>query len=341
MPADILLVDDDPGTIELLGRILAGVSQLRFATNGADALRLAKARAPDVVLLDAEMPGLSGFEVCAALKADADLAGVPVIFVTSHRDEAFEIRGFAAGGADFIAKPVSPPLVLARVQAQLRFKRMADELRESALIDALTGVANRRRFDQVLATEWLRARRNRQPISLVVVDVDHFKLYNDRYGHPAGDACLRLVAQALVAACLRPGDLVARYGGEEFALLLPQTHALGAQHVAQRILDTVQAVAIPHDKSPVSPWVTLSAGVTYYGDLQNDWRTLSASAALSEGKSKRPSPQALLDVADQALYEAKRAGRAQACVVPLAPNLLSDGGPMCESQHVLPSLRSP
>jgi diguanylate cyclase (GGDEF)-like protein len=340
MLADFLLVDDDPGTIQLLGRILSGIGSVRFATNGEDALRLAGCAAPDLILLDAEMPGLSGFQVCAALKANPTLAGVPVIFVTSHRDQAFEIAGFAAGAADFIVKPVSPPLVLARVSAQLRMKRMADELRHSAMVDALTGVANRRRFDDALSTEWLRAQRAREPISLVMVDVDHFKLFNDRYGHPAGDACLRSIAQALVSACLRPADLVSRYGGEEFALLLPQTPAAGAQHVAQRILDIVQAVDIPHASSPVSTHVTVSVGIAHYGDAPVDWQNLSARPPPSADVFGRPTPQGLIEVADRALYAAKRAGRAQACLVPLIEIADSaSGGELRSSQRMLVSRR--
>lgn len=146
----ILLVDDDPATIQLLARILAGQAQLRFATDGESALRLAREAPPDLVLLDAEMPGMDGFEVCEALKADPDLTDIPVIFVTSHSDPAFEVAGFEIGAADFISKPVAVPLVLARVKAQLRVKRMADELRRLSTSDALTGIANRRRFDEAL-----------------------------------------------------------------------------------------------------------------------------------------------------------------------------------------------
>ena len=228
----ILLVDDDPITIRLLTHILADLGSLRFATSGADALRLARELKPDLVLLDAEMPGMSGFQVCAAFKANPLLADVPVIFVTSHSDPAFEVSGFDLGAADFIAKPVLPALVQARVKTQLRLKHLADELRLIALADTLTGVANRRHFDNSLEREWRRLRRSGKPLALLMIDVDHFKRFNDHYGHQAGDSCLRAVAQALVGACQRPADLVARYGGEEFVMLLPDTTRDGAAHIA-------------------------------------------------------------------------------------------------------------
>jgi diguanylate cyclase (GGDEF)-like protein len=309
---DILLVDDDPGAIQLMGRILSGEGALRFATNGGDALGLARASPPDLILLDAEMPGMSGFEVCAALKAEPTLVDVPVIFVTSHRDESFEVAGFAVGAVDFITKPVNHQLVVVRVRSQLRVKHMADQLRHNATIDAVTGIANRRRLDEMLEREWLRARRSAEPLALVLVDIDHFKLFNDRYGHPAGDACLRSVAQALSRTCLRPGDLATRYGGEEFALVLPQTPLLGAEHVARRLLDTVEALAIPHETSTVAPHVTVSAGIACYSE---------ASGAIRDAATK-PIPgtpadsiRLVIQAADAALYAAKRAGRARACVV--------------------------
>lgn len=289
-----------------MGCILAGEGELRFATNGADALRLARESAPDLVLLDAEMPGMSGFEVCARLKAEPALEDVPIVFVTSHRDESFELAGFGVGAVDFIAKPVNRQLMVVRVRSQLRVKRMADELRRSATTDALTGVANRRQLDATLEREWLRARRSRTPLAVVLVDIDHFKAFNDNYGHPEGDVCLRQVAQALRGACLRPADLVARYGGEEFALVLPDTPTLGAEHVARRILHSVESLQIPHAHSPVAPYVTVSAGI------------VCRSATESEGIDASTKEQALrhlLHAADAALYAAKRAGRARACVL--------------------------
>ena len=308
----ILLVDDDPGSIQVLSRILAGQGQLRFATSGVDALRIARESVPDLVLLDAEMPGMSGFEVCEAMKADYLLADVPVIFVTSHCDADFEVAGLATGAVDFIAKPVRAPLVVARVKTQLRLKQMADTLRQRATIDGLTGVANRRLFDDALAREWLRAQRTARPVSLLLIDVDHFKLYNDRYGHPAGDACLRAVADALNSASLRPADLVARYGGEEFTLILPNTPRAGAKHMAHRVLDAVEALGIPHQASLTGRHVTVSIGVACYDDASDCWIEPSSDSRPTGLQASCCTSDDLLAAADKALYAAKHGGRAQA-----------------------------
>ena len=299
----ILLVDDDPGAIQLMGRILAGVGQLRFATNGNDALRLARESAPDLILLDAEMPGMSGFELLRMLKAESSLAEVPVIFITSHGEAGFEVSALDMGAADFIAKPLRSSRVLARVRAQLRVKQMADELRRTATTDALTGVANRRQFDELLEREWLRARRTGDPVSLLMIDVDHFKLYNDLYGHPKGDICLRHVAQVLESACRRPADFVARYGGEEFMILLPQTPRRGALYVARQVLEAVAASGIFHDDSQTTHYVSVSVGIACFDDASG-CRAYDSSGLLGASD--------LVQAADKALYSAKHAGRGQA-----------------------------
>lgn len=291
----ILLVDDDPLIIRSIGRILSTVAELRFATNGEAALRLASESLPDLILLDAEMPGMNGFEVCRALKAEPETADVPIIFVTSHSDTEMHIAGLEAGAVDFIAKPISEPLLLARVKNQLRIKRLTDELRHATMLDSLTQIANRRRFDERLTREWLRCARANEPISALMVDVDHFKRYNDTYGHPAGDVCLRHVAESLKRSCQRPADLAARYGGEEFAVLLPGVAMDGAQHVASRILKAFNVLAMAHANSSTSAHVTVSIGIGYFDRVPligNERDLLAAS--------------------DKALYAAKGAGRAQA-----------------------------
>ena len=306
----ILLVDDQPLMIRLMARALADVRELRYATSGEDALRMAHEAPPDLVLLDAEMPGMGGFDVCKHMKADPELQHVPVIFVTAHSGAEFEVSGFEVGAADFIAKPISAPLLVARVRTQLRLKALADELRALATRDGLTGLANRRSFDDALTREWRRSLRSGSPLSLLMVDVDHFKLFNDHYGHPAGDACLRLVADALRSAGRRPADVMARYGGEEFALLLPETPRAGAESVARGIIDAIDSLAIPHAASKTAPHVTLSIGMASHGERVGSTERPSVRAcSVAEEAS---SAEDLVRVADRALYQAKHAGRAQA-----------------------------
>jgi diguanylate cyclase (GGDEF)-like protein len=315
--ASLLLVDDDPSAILVMSRILGQYADQRFATSGEVALRLARESAPDLILLDSEMPGLGGFQVCEALKADPALADIPVIFVTSHKETAFELAGFALGAVDFITKPVVAPLVLARVQTQLNVKRVTDELRSFSTTDALTGVANRRQFDEALQREWLRAWRGSGPLALLMIDVDHFKLYNDHLGHQAGDACLRNLAQMIQGCGLRPSDLLSRYGGEEFALLLPQTPPLGAEHVAQRILAAVDALAIVHAASPTAPHVTVSIGIATYDDVLLGWTNPLDPIDPGVAASNQTATD-LVYAADKALFCAKRGGRAQARLIDIA-----------------------
>jgi diguanylate cyclase (GGDEF)-like protein len=321
MNDDILLVDDDPGAIQLMGRILAEVGNLRFATNGEDALRLAHESTPDLILLDAEMQGMSGYRVLDALKARPEMVDVPIIFVTSHSESAFEVSALEAGAADFIAKPIRAPLVLARVATQLRLKRMTDQLRFAAATDGLTGVANRRRFDESLEHEWQRGRRGGDPISLLLIDVDHFKLYNDRYGHPKGDTALQAVSKALTSAARRTGDLVARCGGEEFALLLPQTPRLGAEHVARRVLSSIAALNIVHAGSVTARHLSVSIGIGCYDQECVCWTSNIAEARyVSDERRLSCAAADLVVTADKALYSAKRAGRAQYRLQDVSPD---------------------
>ncbi len=300
--AGLLLVDDDPGAIRVLQRILSAYPRLRFATNGADALRLAQESPPDLILLDAEMPGMDGFAVCAALKADPVLADIPVIFITSHLDISFETRALDLGAMDFIAKPLSAPRVQLRVRNQLLLKQQTDMLRRQVSTDPLTGIDNRRAFDIALPLEWRRARRGDTPVALLMIDVDHFKHFNDHYGHPRGDICLKQVAATIQAVVGRPGDMVARYGGEEFAVLLPDTDAAAANQVAERIREAIAGEAIPHEMARAADIVTISIGVA---------STYPARQADGQG-----SPEALLRRADEALYAAKAAGRNRCTLVP-------------------------
>lgn len=302
MSASILLVDDDPLLVQMMGAMLADLGRVRFATSGEAALRQMAQEAPDLVLLDAEMPDMNGFEVCRRIRSSAEYEDIPVIFVTAHQDDAIEVQGFESGAVDFINKPVSPAVLRARVRTHVRLKRALDTIRRMALTDPLTGLTNRRAFDGMLAREWKQGLRQGRPLGLLMIDIDCFKQYNDTYGHPAGDACLAGVAHALQEALLRPHDSVVRYGGEEFAVLLPDTGLDGVRVVAGRLLQAVQGLGIPH-RHGVGGAVSISVGGAVLDSGADGARAALAGAA--SGLVKR---------ADQALYRAKQQGRARFCV---------------------------
>lgn len=291
----ILVVDDIPSNVHVLSRILKDDYDIYFATDGTRALDLVQARLPDLVLLDIMMPGMDGYEVCRRIKEDPTTRDIPIIFISAKSEVEDETQGLEAGAIDFITKPISPPIVKARVRNHLLLKRQADLLRALSFIDGLTRIANRRRFDEALLREWRRCARSHLPLSLIMLDVDHFKAYNDHYGHLAGDECLRVVAGLLDERVKRPGDLVARYGGEEFVCLLPETDGEGAASVAERLRETVAGQRLPHVVSPVADHVTVSLGV-------------ACALPLAD-----VSPDQLTHLADRLLYEAKRAGRNRVC----------------------------
>ena len=289
----LLVVDDQPVNIQALYQAFAADHQVLMATGGEQALALCASQQPDLVLLDVVMPGVDGHEVCRRLKAELATCDIPVIFVTAHSDEAAETLGLALGAVDFISKPINPAIVRARVRTHLTLKAQSDLLRQWVYIDGLTGVHNRRHFDERLAAEWGRAVRQGTALSVVLLDVDCFKRYNDHYGHLAGDDCLRQLAATLRACVKRPGDLVARYGGEEFVCLLPDVMLAGAMQLAEQLGQQVLAQHIPHTDSAVAPFVTVSLGVCSMSGHTDD----SASA--------------LLRGADEQLYLAKSRGRNQ------------------------------
>ncbi|MFC4157911.1 diguanylate cyclase [Chitinimonas lacunae] len=292
----LLVVDDQSTNIQLLYQVFAADHEVFMATSGEQALAFCQTTPPDLILLDLVMPGMDGFEVCRRLKEDRSTSDIPVIFVTAHDDPAEETRGLDLGAVDFISKPVNPAVVRARVRTQLTLKFQSDLLRRMVFIDGLTGVANRRHFDERLDSEWRRCARSQSPLALIMADVDFFKRYNDCYGHQAGDECLQKVAAVLKDSLNRSADLVARYGGEEFACILPDTDQPGALALAWTMEKAVRALALPHQCSDVAKVVTISLGVSAMVPQPS-----SAEAAL------------LIQQADAQLYRAKQSGRAQVC----------------------------
>jgi diguanylate cyclase (GGDEF)-like protein len=291
----LLLVDDQPMNIRVLHQLFRYECDVHMATGGEQAIEVCKALLPDLILLDVVMEGMDGHEVCRRLKADPLTQDIPIIFLSANGEEDDEAIGLELGAVDYIGKPFNPMIVRARVKTHLTLKRQGDYLRSMAMLDGLTGVANRRKLEARLEAAWSQACRDNGPLSLIMIDVDYFKKYNDHYGHQRGDQCLRRLAMALAATLNRPYDLLARYGGEEFACLLPDTDLAGAERVAQKMLAAVAELRIEHLASDVGPQVSLSLGVA----------TVRASARLT--------PQELLRCADEQLYLAKAGGRARAC----------------------------
>lgn len=316
-PPVILVVDDDPLMRQLLRRVMEKEGyKVVEAANGEQGLEAYKRLKPHLVLLDALMPVMDGFTCCTQLqiligenscdgeaffadsKNEQGVSRTPVLMITGLDDPESVDRAFAVGATDYVMKPIHFPVLRQRVrrliqQAQLyqQLKLANRELKRLAALDGLTGVANRRRFDEYLDAEWNRMARENQPLSLILCDIDFFKKYNDSYGHQAGDDCLRRVADALRFCAKRSVDLVARYGGEEFAVILPNTTADGAFQVAEEIRAVVNSLEITHAQSAVSQHVTLSLGIA----------------------CMHPTPDALpavlIAAADTALYQAKAAGR--------------------------------
>jgi diguanylate cyclase (GGDEF)-like protein len=294
LPKKIVLIVDDMATnIEILDGVLNGEYEILFATNGRDALEIAKQQVPDLILLDVIMPEMDGYKVCSELKGNEKTRDIPVIFVTANNQEEDESRGFEEGVVDYITKPVRPSIVKARVRIHLALKAHRDYLKALSTIDELTRVANRRKFDEQLENEWGRSRRNQSPLSLIMMDIDFFKNFNDHYGHIAGDECLRKLAMGISAVCKRPADLFARYGGEEFVILLPETDSTGASFIARLVQDKIRSIRIPHAFSQVADFVTVSMGVV----------SLTARDDLTQLD--------LINTADHLLYDAKRGGRNQ------------------------------
>jgi diguanylate cyclase (GGDEF)-like protein len=292
--AKVLIVDDEKINLDVLVGLLKPYYRIVAAKSGEQAFkRLEIPPLPDLILMDIMMPGMDGYEVCRKLKENNATRDIPVIFITGKNDVQDEAKGFQAGAVDYITKPFSPLIALARVKTHIELKRRGDMLERLAGLDGLTGIPNRRNFDQFLAGEWKRSVRYSHTISLIIMDIDYFKRYNDFYGHTEGDECLKRVAKIISQTMIRSTDLSARYGGEEFACVLPETDYEGAITTANRIIKSIQNLQIPHEQSHIADYVTVSIGVASMTPQINE-------KALD-----------LIEMADKALYEAKGNGRNQ------------------------------
>lgn len=304
---EILVVDDESVHVEWVGSVLAREGyRVRIARSGREALRAVEEAPPDLVLLDIVLPDTNGLDVLASLKERWEATFVPVMILSAKCDVETRVTALRLGAADFLPKPFAMAEVLARCASMLRVKSLQDQLEraqrdleERSVTDALTGLKNRRFFDERLHEEFARAHRYADPVSLIMVDLDHFKSVNDRYGHPAGDAVLRGAA-GVVRAAIRDPDVCCRYGGEEFGIILPKTHLPGALAVAERIWRALGAKAydVPATApgGPATLHVTASVGVAFFPS-----KDITAH-------------EHLLRFADEALYQAKRAGRNTICL---------------------------
>jgi diguanylate cyclase (GGDEF)-like protein len=340
---NILIVDNKLDNLRVLSTILTEEGyQVRKALNGQMALIACQTKQPNLILLDMNMPDMSGYELHERLKANPETSNIPLIFISVLDGATDKIKEINMGGVDYITKPFEFQEVVTRIQNQLTIQRLRIELdttnqklvEQNALLlseierrtkaeialqeanqklhelvwsDSLTEIANRRYLDDYLQREWQRAAREKIPLSLLLCDIDYFKSYNDTYGHIAGDGCLKRVAQAINSAVRRPADLVARYGGEEFAVVLPNTSFEGALRVAENIQSYLEKLKIYHPASGVSKYLTLSIGIA------------------ASMPSHLFSPETLLADSDQALYAAKLRGRNEYCGYISASDYLCSG----------------
>ncbi len=286
----LLIVDDRASNILALANILKPDYNVYVSKTGPDAIRVAAEKRPDVILLDVLMPVMDGYEVLAALKRTEKTRRIPVIFITSLNNAVDEEKGLELGAADYIGKPFSPAIVKLRVRNQILIVSQMRKIEELSMTDQLTGIPNRRSFDHRLELEWSRAIRDKLPLTLFMVDIDHFKDYNDAYGHQQGDAALRAVAQSFSRSVRRSTDFYARWGGEEFSILCPKVGYDDALNMAEIVRKEIEATAIP-GLDGNSTHVTISIGL---------------NTCVPKADSAIPGFVAL---ADASLYAAKRAGR--------------------------------
>lgn len=293
----ILIVDDEGLNISSLTNILSPEYTIHVEKDGIGCIESTRELKPDLILLDVIMPAMDGFEVIKILKSDPETMEIPVVFVTGLRNTQDEEQGFLLGAADYINKPFSNAVVKLRVRNQLQIVNQLREIKHLSITDPLTEVGNRRHFNTVIEHEWQRASRQNYSISFLILDFDHFKKYNDTYGHLQGDVVLKEITNIIRTKLKRPGDQVARWGGEEFAIVLPETDLSGACNVAEKIRAAVEEFE----------FLTPTRAVTKI--------TVSLGVHSSTPHGKDYSLEKFISDTDDALYRAKNTGRNKICTI--------------------------
>jgi len=297
----VMLVEDDRAVMMVTTAYIESFGhEVVPAVSGEIALEIFDPNHIDLVVMDFLLPGIDGVETTRTLRDIYEDEWFPIIFLTSSNDDTHLAECLEAGADDYLCKPVKPIVLESKIKAICRLVKMQkdlvhanNKLEQLSYLDGLTHIFNRRGFDQVINTEWNRMHRDKNTLSFLMIDVDYFKKYNDHYGHQAGDECLRVIAATLDEQLFRPADVVARYGGEEFSVLLPGTANEGAIEVAERVIESIQAIKLPHAASGISSYITISIGI-----------------ASTDSKINNNIPK-LVKSADQALYQAKTNGRNQ------------------------------
>ena len=302
-----ILLAEDSKTNQILIRayIEEAGHEIVIVNDGQQAVEQFNNQRPDLVLMDIIMPIKDGIEAAKEIREIGEREGdwVPIIFLSGMTESKDIVRAIDAGGDDYLTKPVEAVVLNAKLRAMQRIAEMRQQLQQAnrelrliAVKDGLTGISNRRHFDETLMKEIKRAIRSETSVSLVMCDIDFFKPYNDNYGHQAGDDCLKYVARTLATSTKRPGDLVARYGGEEFAIILPETGTDGAMAIAESIRSTIEELNLSHDYSAVADHITISCGV-------------AAISPKRDGEDISDLAKQLIKSADNGLYRAKEIGR--------------------------------
>ena len=290
----ILIVDDENLQIKALAHLLEDDYTIYIAKSGEAALEIAEKYTPDLVLLDILMPGMDGYETLSHLKSNSRTNKIPVVFTTGLRDEDDEIKGLEHDVADYITKPFNPKIVPLRVRNQIKIINQMRAIERLSRIDQLSNMPNRRYFVERLESDWGSSIRKFQPLSILILDIDFFKKYNDTYGHQQGDNAIREAARVITKSLNRPADFAARYGGEEFVVLLPDTDQEGALQIAERIRANIEVTEIPkHESTNEVTKITVSIGANTIVPRVNDSMDLFISRA------------------DNALYTSKQNGRNQ------------------------------